>query len=107
MMKNIHDNTKKIRITTTLSKDFFELAKNKGIRLSDALARGIKVLVQGDSYEHEIDILKGKVSKLVEKLSDESRQREELENELSKTKAKVRTQEIDVNLIKDKLEEAK
>ena len=41
-------------ISTTVSNDFYRIAKEKGIKWRDAMARGIRILSEGMSLELEI-----------------------------------------------------
>lgn len=70
-------------ISTTISDDFWNIAKENKIRWCDALARGIKVLSSGESYELDFERQQEKIDKLIDRINELARDNEKLQERLT------------------------
>ena len=76
-------------ITTLISPENYNLAKAKGIRWVDAIARGVRILSESGSIEKDVVIQQDKISKLTSLLSQTSFKATEMEEELKKTREEL------------------
>lgn len=82
-MEEIKKKEKNYRvITTSVSKDYYEIARSRGIKWRDALVRGIRVLSEGSNYELELQRQKDTLGRMTERMAELESENEKMREDL-------------------------
>jgi hypothetical protein len=82
------ESLKVIRVSTTISHEYLEKAKLNNVKLSVALVRGIRNIIEGDNLGEKVDILEQKNTRLAQKLIELTQRMWEFEEKGTEIKRK-------------------
>lgn len=90
-------------ISTTITPELWKLAKEKGIRWSDAVRRGIIYLSKGDRFQADMEIQKEKIMKLsnlvqehIHRVAELEEEKKELRKKMDAFDHKLRGKEVEI-----------
>jgi len=97
-MENITEEERgRINITTTVTPLLKQLARDKNIKISDALACGIQTLASGINWESKYWEEKDRNSKLGNRLTDINNERFKLQEEITEIKDKLQQRGVKID----------